>query len=278
MGPAKHLLAHPSLPYVYAVESDLEGISLGCASYEITKLGDGLGSRPIAQRLALTAAGVGFFAADGNLDANLYRFTIAPDGTPNPATRFTSPNLGAIAVVDEPARALFVVGTPEVMGYTLDVNFQLPPAPPTPVEGVCDSPVDAIALRNALAVFCANQPGVQLFSRIGENLVGPPVSAANGIGPFVAVRTISDGTFVAATADQLYAISAGGGIPTFAVGPRLASPPSDLAVSPDGRIVVVARPITTNQSELLVYDASNFALSSTHLVAADVRAIAVTMP
>jgi hypothetical protein len=274
--PLRDLLAHPTLSYVYGVESGFHGTILGCGALSWSGMPNVTALRPI-QRIAYDASvGVGFFTGDGMDAIGLYRFTTAADGTPTVgASTNTTAQAGAL-MLDRAHSTLYVVGASVASSYVFaDANLTLPASRSN--ASACVEPVDVAVSGDTMFAFCSDSPEIRKYSR------NPFVfaSMAGSMGAVDRVVAISNDRAIAArTTPDLMLVDLGGGTPTWQQGPALGSRVTALGVSNDGSIIMTARPIDSTTSELASWrvEGQSIIPIDTKVVPGDASALTVALP
>lgn len=282
---AKHMVAHPTLPVVYAVESDLQAIRPGCQSSTIKTAGLGLGPRDTAERAAVSpVGGAVFFAMDGPGMNNTFRSALDGDGLIAVGTKENGPTNAAVAAIDDATRVLFVAGQNALSAYQLNATFDFT-GETQQIATPCASPVDIVIRSRAVALFCADAMGAYVFRRAAPAMLDPPVTRLAGSGPFVTVH--GPGEAIWATSNGTPSTVSRGawqgnglGLPAL----NLAEAPIGSAIvasalSPDGSLLaVVSQGATIGTSIVTLLDAATLAVTDTSAIPATVSAIAIANP
>lgn len=273
----REIVDHPTMPYVYGVETDFRGVQLGCNAFVTTTLTSLGAARPL-QRIALNQSGtIGFFTMDGPLAVGVYRFAAQSDGTPSIAGSANGPSAsGAVALVEADAQ-LFVAGAGQIFGYALTptaLDF------PTMSTGamICTNPVDLLASGSSLLAFCSDTPDVRRYTR-SPFAFDTTVGALGAVSRVVALP--GDRAIAARISPpQLASIALGAGTPTWTDGPTLPTAVTAMAASRDGSILVTGRSIDASTSELAVWSVTGTTVLQvdTETVTGTITSIAVTAP
>jgi len=267
------LIPHPTLPFVYAVDSGFAGISLGCDSDSY--LGSvQIGAARATQRIAYEPSLMtGYFTVDGPGALGLYRFTTAADGTPTiTSSTDTSPNSGPLAL--DAQRATLITAAPNaaaayvLTGSTLDLPTTNVTAPG------CAQPIDLASSGGYTLLFCADT------SQIFRYTTSPFALESQIPGPGPVDRIVAlpgDRAIAATTAPALGLISLSNGSPTWSIGPTIESRVTAMAVSQDGEILATAR-MTNTFAELALWRVAGQSITplATLPISGGVFALAIT--
>jgi hypothetical protein len=275
----KYLAAHPSLPYVYGVDTALTGIALACAG-ATSSPGATLGqTRAIRLRIVLASDAIGFFTIRNDITReSLWRFTIGSDGVPTVQEEVHSgPNTGALAI-DVPVKQIFTGSLRAIFEYPLaGDSLVLPPTYKAHTTS-CTSTVDIALSGDYALAFCSDVGEIQRFTRTPL----APDGTVGAIGVMDRVIAIPGDRAIGArsTPPALVTIALGGGTPTWVDGPALGSPITAMAVSRDASTLFTARPVDAATSELASWQISADAITliATQTIAGTVVALAETAP
>ncbi len=273
----RDLLAHPSLPFVFEVESGIHALSLTCSSITESGMSDVAGVRPIQQIGFDSANNVGFFSADGALAIGVYRFvTSAVSAAPMVTGSANAPSNAGTLVLDAPAHLLFTAGNGITAGYVLDAAMNLP-ITYTSAAG-CGLPTKLLLSGNYVLQLCADVPDIKRYTKspfVFDRNVGA-IGAVDQAVPLSGDRVV----VARVSPTDLAVVALAAGTPTWTAGPALASRATALAVSSDGEIVASGRVVDATTSEIALWrlSGSSLTLLSRQTVTGYVTALAVTTP
>lgn len=230
------LLAHPTLPLAYAVDSGFAGIQLQCGS--TVYVGDvSIGAARTVQRIVYEPTrAIGYFTIDGPGALGLYRFTAKQDGTPTVTSSTNTPTTAGPLALDS-ERNMLVTASPNITtGYALMGSaMEFPPAYTTTAG--CGQPTDLLVSGAYALLFCTDNPQVLRYSTspfaYESQLAGP--------GPVDRVIALPGDRAIAATTAPALAIGTlSNGSMSWTTGPTLPARVTAMAVSSDGEILAVA--------------------------------------
>ncbi len=275
--PSKALLPHPTLPFVYEVESGFHGLSLRCNGITVTGM-ENVGSTRSLQRIVLDAdAGVGFFTIDGAGSIGLYRFTTATDGMPTVSGSGNATSQAGPLVLDRASSSLFVAGTGVVASHALVGPSMDLPAGGTSQAG-CGVPTDLVVTGASVLEFCADGAEILRYTRNPFAFVAP----VGTLGATAQVVALPGDRAIAARVSppDLAMLALGGGAPTWSAGPSLPSRALAIAASLDGETLVSATQVDPTHSELATWRIVDHGILplGTQIIDGTVTALAVTNP
>jgi len=270
------LVGHPTRPYVYAVESGVQGASVDCSLVSVSNVGD-VGNARAAPQIALKAdATVGFSTYDGAGALAVFRFTANSTGVPTAISGTANgPSESGAVTLDEATSQLLVGGASTIFSYAL-VGPQLDLPGTASLASSCGQPVGLLVSGAKLLVLCGDTAQIQRYDLNPFAFDSP----AGGIGAVDAVRALPGDRAVAAriAPPQLVVMDLGGGTPTWTDGPVMSSRVTAMATSQDGSLVVTARQADATSSEIAVWRISgqSVTLVNSQLTAHLATGIAIT--
>lgn len=244
------LAIHPSLPVVYGVKSGFEQLSVGCGGLDAVNHGAWGAPRPIQQIVIDSAAKVGFFSIDGSGSIGVHRFALGSGGTPTVTGGANTASIPGPLALDEADQRLFAAGPGTVdelalAGTTLDL-----PTSSTSATG-CAKPTGLVFNADSLFLMCSDSDDVLRYSISPLTAQG----SAGSPGAFAYAARLPGARIVGTTVDSpaLKLVDVGSGSATWTDGPSLPGPPTALAASGDGKVVVTARQVDPSSSELALW-------------------------
>ncbi len=268
------LVAHPSLPYVYAIESRFEGIAVSCAQVTSTTFPD-LGVPRTVQRIRFDApSSVGFFTIDGTGTTGVYRFEAGSDGTPTVLDSAAAPTGSGAMALDGSGAHLYIGGTSQVADFALIAGLDFSSAYEQAAS--CAAPTDLVLSGDSVLAFCSDDDNVWRYTRSPfafDALVGT-------LGAIDRVVALPHDRALAAVSSSasLQLLTLGAGTPSWTAGPSFASRVTAMAVSRDGRFVVTGRAVDASTSELAEFEIDgqdNFTPLGTMTVDGTINSLAV---
>lgn len=249
MLPIRDLRAHPTLPYVYAVEAGFYSAPITCNTLTWVGTPNVTAPRPVQRIVYDATKSVGYFTGDGPSAVGVYRFTTAADGsaTLSGSTDATSES-GPLAL-DASTSELFVVGPSVVSSYALiGAGLDLPAGRTN--QSTCAGPSDLIVSGPYLLSFCSDIPDIRRFTRapFAPTTDGGAIGAVDRVVPLPNDRAIA-----ARAVPDLAVIDLSSGNPTWTAGPSLGSRITAITTSANGKLVVTARLANVSTAEVVLW-------------------------
>lgn len=274
----RDLINHPTLPLVYGVDAGFRSLSLNCSAMTFAGMSMVGGPRPIQQIARDPMTGIGFFTADGSLAIGVYRFTSGANGDPTVTGMDNAPSAAGPIALDAANAQLYVAGPAIIGGYALSAGLDFNGAYVS--AAMCQEPVRILTTGNDyLLAFCGDETEIRRYTR-NPFLTDPTLPQVGALGPVDQVVALPGDRAVAARKapqSDLVVVSNNGGLPSWGVGPPVASRILAMGASIDGRVIATARVTGPASSEIGLWRVDSNTITLMDVIAVDTVVTALTV-